>query len=58
LVYFAHCRLAGVVVGAKAPVVLTSRADSAESKMMSIATAVLMINVERALKLKVGKVHY
>jgi len=58
LVYFAHCRLAGVVVGAKAPVVLTSRADSAESKMLSIATAVLMINVERALKLKVGKVHY
>ncbi|MEW6360044.1 MAG: phosphate butyryltransferase [Planctomycetota bacterium] len=58
LVYFAHCRLAGVLVGARAPVVLTSRADSAESKMMSIATAVLMINVERALQLKIGKVHY
>jgi len=58
MVYFAHCRLAGVLIGARAPVVLTSRADSAESKMLSIATAVLMINVGRALKLKVGKVHH
>lgn len=58
LVYFAGCRVAGVIVGAKAPVVLTSRADSAESKMLSVATAVLMCNVERALRLKIGKVHY
>lgn len=58
LVYFGGCRVAGVVVGAKAPVVLTSRADSGEAKMLSIAVAVLMCNVQRALKLKVGKVHY
>ncbi len=34
-------RLAGVLMGAAKPVVLTSRADSAESKMLSIATALL-----------------
>jgi phosphate butyryltransferase len=35
----AHCKVAGMVVGAKAPIVLTSRADSAESKLASIAFA-------------------
>ena len=58
LVYFGHDRLVGLLVGAKAPVVLTSRADSAESKLLSIAGAVLMVNIRRALQLKIGKVHY
>ncbi len=58
LVYFAHHRLIGLLMGAKAPVVLTSRADTMESKMLSIAGAVLMVNMKRALQLKVGKVHY
>lgn len=58
LVYFSHCRLVGLLVGAKAPVVLTSRADTMESKMLSIAGAVLMVNMKRALQLKIGKVHY
>jgi len=58
LVYFAHRRVIGLVVGARAPVVLTSRADSMEAKLLSIAGAVLMVNVERALQLKIGKVHY
>jgi phosphate butyryltransferase len=58
LVYFGHDRLVGLLVGAKAPVVLTSRADTAESKLLSIAGAVLMVNIRRALKLKIGKVHY
>jgi phosphate butyryltransferase len=48
----------GVLVGAKRPVVLTSRADSARSKFFSIATAVLMSAFERDLRLKIGKVHY
>ncbi len=58
---FAHLvrgRLAGVVVGASAPVVLTSRADSAESKFFSIACAALMAELSRTEKVKVGKVHY
>ena len=57
-VYFGKGRVAGVLIGARAPVVLTSRADTAESKLMSIAVAVLISNVERHVKLKVGKVHY
>lgn len=35
----AGCPVGGVVVGASAPIVLTSRADSAESKLLSIALA-------------------
>ena len=50
--------MAGLVIGAEAPVVLTSRADSAERKFYSIAAAVLTSGVERALRLKFGKVHY
>lgn len=58
LVYFTHQRLIGLLVGARAPVVLTSRADTMESKMLSIAGAVLMVNMKRALQFKIGKVHY
>lgn len=39
--YFAHAQKAGVIVGARVPVVLTSRASSAESKLNSIALGVL-----------------
>jgi len=58
LVYFGGQRMIGLLVGAKVPVVLTSRSDTAEAKMLSIAGSVLMVNIARALKLKVGKVHY
>ncbi|MDR7867180.1 MAG: phosphate butyryltransferase [Sporomusaceae bacterium] len=37
MVYFARARIAGLVMGAAKPVIVTSRADSAESKMLSIA---------------------
>jgi len=57
-VYAAGAKVAGGVVGAKAPVVLTSRADSAEAKFYSIAMAVLTCGVTRALRLKIGRVHY
>lgn len=58
LTYFGGHRLIGLLVGAKAPVVVTSRADTAESKLLSIAGAVLMVNMDRVLRLKIGKVHY
>lgn len=51
-------RTAGVLIGAAAPVVLASRADSAEAKMLSIATAVLMAGLQRDSRLKIGKVHF
>ena len=57
-VYLTGGNLAGVVIGASAPIVLTSRADTAQSKLYSIATAVLMANIERNLGIKFGKVHY
>lgn len=40
--FLANARSAGIIVGAKAPIVLTSRADSDDSKLNSIALGVLM----------------
>jgi len=42
IVYFADNKTAGLVLGAKAPVVLTSRSDSPETKLLSIASAVVL----------------
>lgn len=39
LVFFAKAKLAGIIVGASAPIVLTSRSDSEESKLNSIVLA-------------------
>jgi phosphate butyryltransferase len=39
LVYFANAKVGAVIAGAKAPIVLTSRADTAESKLYSLALA-------------------
>jgi len=47
LVYFANTPLAGIVVGAAAPVVLTSRADSPSTKLNSIAMAVVVSGAVR-----------
>ena len=38
-IYFAKAKIAAVIVGAKAPIVLTSRADTDEAKLDSIALA-------------------
>lgn len=40
LVFLANAKNGGIIVGAAAPVILTSRADSSESKMYSIAMGV------------------
>lgn len=40
LVYFANAKVGAVIAGAMAPIVLTSRADSAESKLYSLALAI------------------
>jgi phosphate butyryltransferase len=39
LIYFANAKVGAVIAGAKAPIVLTSRADTAESKLYSLALA-------------------
>lgn len=41
LVYFANAQIGGVVVGATAPVVMTSRTDSPKAKLNSIALALI-----------------
>ncbi|WHY75994.1 phosphate butyryltransferase [Neobacillus sp. WH10] len=43
LIYFAKAKVGAVIAGAKAPIVLTSRADSAESKLYSLALALCCI---------------
>jgi phosphate acetyltransferase len=40
LIYFGKADSAGVVLGARVPIVLTSRADSAEGRLASCAVAV------------------
>lgn len=49
---------AGVLLGAAVPVVLTSRADSAQTKLYSIAAAMLTVHMCRDGRLKVGKVRF
>ena len=53
--HLAGGRTAGLVLGARAPIVLTSRSDSAESKFFSIVCAVYAASME-AVRVKVGKV--
>lgn len=42
LVFLAHANNAGLIVGAKAPVIVTSRADSEQTKLNSIALALAL----------------
>jgi len=44
LVFLGGAKITGLIVGASAPVILTSRADSSEAKLVSIALGVLMAN--------------
>lgn len=44
LIYFARAKVGAMIAGAKAPIVLTSRADSAESKLYSLALAVCSVS--------------
>jgi phosphate acetyltransferase len=49
LIYFAKADSAGLVLGARVPIVLTSRADSVRSRMASCAVAVLSVASRRRL---------
>ncbi|MGM7681497.1 phosphate butyryltransferase [Cytobacillus sp. Hm23] len=44
LIYFAKAKVGAVISGAKAPIVLTSRADSSESKLYSLALAIRSVH--------------
>ena len=41
IVYFSENETAGLIIGAAAPIILTSRADSPRTKLLSIAAAVV-----------------
>ena len=47
LIYLAKADSAGIVLGARVPIVLTSRADSVRSRMASCAVAVLFADARR-----------
>ncbi len=49
LIYLAKADSAGLVLGARVPIVLTSRADSVRSRMASCAAAVLYAAARRAM---------
>jgi phosphotransacetylase len=48
LVYLANAQIAGIVMGAQAPIVLTSRADTAQARVHSLALASLVCGHEQA----------
>jgi phosphate acetyltransferase len=54
LSFMANAEAAGVVLGARVPIVLTSRADSVRARLASCAVAVLMAASRRASALKVS----
>ena len=56
LTFMAGAEAAGIVLGARAPIVLTSRADSAHTRLASCAVAVLFAEAQRkgAALLKAG----
>lgn len=56
--HIAGGEMAGLVMGATAPIVLPSRADSLESKLMGIVTAVVIAQHLDGLPLKVQTVHF
>ena len=48
LMFFANADAAGIVLGARVPIILTSRADSARTRMASCAVAALYAHSRRA----------
>ena len=53
LQYLADAQAAGLVMGARVPIILTSRADDALARIASCALALLVVNAKRAMRLEV-----
>jgi phosphotransacetylase len=56
--FIAGGQMAGLVMGGSAPIVLPSRADSLQSKLMGIVAAVVVAQNAGGLPLKVQTVHF
>ena len=48
LTFLAHAGAAGIVLGARVPIILTSRSDSVQTRMASCAVATLVAYARRA----------
>jgi phosphotransacetylase len=55
LILLGHASAAGIILGARVPIILTSRADSVESRIGSCALAVLMADAMRNGRLTFAK---
>ena len=49
LTFLAHADAAGIVLGARVPIILTSRADSVRTRLASCAVAAIYANARRLL---------
>lgn len=49
LIFLANAEAAGIVLGARVPIILTSRADSVRTRLASAAVAAIYANAQRAL---------
>jgi phosphate acetyltransferase len=56
LTFLANADAAGIVLGARVPIILTSRADSVRTRMASCAVAALLAHAHRVAAAGVGKV--
>lgn len=52
LTFLGGAEAAGIVLGARVPIMLTSRADSERTRLLSCAIAILMVEARRAGQLK------
>ena len=52
LTFLGHADAAGIVLGARVPIILTSRADSLRTRLLSCAMAVLLAAARREGRLK------
>jgi phosphate acetyltransferase len=50
LQYFAGARMAGLVVGATVPILISSRADTAETRYLSLAMAAVLARASSAAR--------
>jgi phosphate acetyltransferase len=55
LSFLANADAAGIVLGARVPIILTSRADNVRARMASCADAVLYVHAHRVAAAGIGK---
>jgi hypothetical protein len=55
LTFLTKAEAAGILLGAKVPIILTSRSDSVRTRMASCALAVIVAHARRARMLEVSR---